>query len=230
MNTFEAARSIGALEVAERYAGIVPEKTGRTKVVCRCPFPDHDDKHPSCTFTISGKYAGRFICTCSHKGNSVDFVSQYMNMKPFEAAKLICKDFGLTVDNIQPTEKPVSKSAVNDAVRKLDTIAVKASVLCEIRLEQCQINGYDVYEQLVADGIINQSDELEQELDDVRDKILLQRNEIAALRDALLDAAQRDDHEELEKLLIKYATWGRKAVDSIQANRREIKQYTGAAV
>lgn len=224
MNVFEAARSISAFDVAERYASIMPVKTGR-RSVCRCPFPEHEDKHPSCTFTNNGKYAGQFICTCGHKGNSIDFVSQYMNISAFDAAKLICADFGLSPDNAEPVRKPISKTEFNDAIRKMDTAIVKASVLCEIWLEQCRTHGYEVYEMLVANGTIQQSEELEKGLDGVLETILLQRNKIAALHDELFEARQNEDNEALQRLLIENASWTRKTVDAIRINRNEITQY-----
>lgn len=224
MNVFEAARSISAFEVAERYAHIIPVKTGR-RSVCRCPFPEHEDKHPSCTFTNYGKYAGQFICTCGHKGNSIDFVSQYMNMKPLDAASLICADFGLSGDKTETIQTQISKTEFHDAICKMDTAIVKASMLCELWLEQCKIHGYDVYETLVENGTIQQSDELEQGLDSVRDEILLQRNQIAALRDELFEARQNDDRESLKRLLLENASWARRAIDAIRANKREISHY-----
>lgn len=65
-------------EVAKLFGESLPE-TGSA----RCPFPDHEGKHPS--FLISSS-RDRWICLeCNRKGDSIDFVRSYNNLSFVEA-------------------------------------------------------------------------------------------------------------------------------------------------
>ena len=92
---FDAAKTISALEVAERYAGVEVKRKGM-KYWCRCPMPGHQEKTPSCTFDPN---TGKFYCFgCHAGGSSVDFVAQLLGITPKEAAVRICTDYGLAYD------------------------------------------------------------------------------------------------------------------------------------
>lgn len=93
MTLFEAAKSVPALDVAERYANVQAVRRGR-RAWCKCVF--HRDSDPSLSFEVDGKFAGRFRCFgCNAEGSSVDFVAKWFKETPVEAAKRICSDFGI---------------------------------------------------------------------------------------------------------------------------------------
>lgn len=112
MTLFEAAKSVPALDVAERYAGVQTVKKGK-RAWARCPF--HTDADPSLAFDLDGKYAGRFKCwSCNRFGASVDFVAEWYHEAPAEAAKRICADYGIEYENAgaDVREKAKKKRAV----------------------------------------------------------------------------------------------------------------------
>lgn len=45
------------------------------KIRCKCPFPDHEDRHPSFHIWTSGNYKGRFSCSCG-KGSIFNFIEK----------------------------------------------------------------------------------------------------------------------------------------------------------
>lgn len=147
-NVFEQARTITALEVAERYAGITPTRKG-TRYVCNCPFPDHPDRNPSFSFDTAGKWAGGFICSCGrHGADGTAFLSQYKGIAPIEAARTICADFGLAVGDSAPSAKEIQKR--NRLKEARESIGVRASFVhavycswkrwCEDRMDEIDPN------------------------------------------------------------------------------------------
>ena len=113
MTLFEAAKTVSALDVAERYAGVKTVKKGR-HAWAHCPF--HGDENPSLAFDLEGKYAGRFKCwSCNRFGSSVEFVAEWYHEKPADAAKRICADYGIEFENASADvrEKAKKKRAVD---------------------------------------------------------------------------------------------------------------------
>lgn len=45
------------------------------KIRCKCPFPEHEDRHPSFHIWTSGDYKGRYSCSCS-KGSLFNFIEK----------------------------------------------------------------------------------------------------------------------------------------------------------
>ena len=72
-------RLVDQVDVAELVMSYDPdglrEKSGTDGdgLRCKCPFPDHDDRHPSFHIWISGERKGRYSCSCS-KGDVFQFV------------------------------------------------------------------------------------------------------------------------------------------------------------
>ena len=112
-----AARSISALEVAERYAGVHPKRRG-SKAECLCPF--HNEKTPSCTFFPDG----HFHCFgCHAGGSSIDFVMKLTGLSNVDAAKRICADYGIEYEDenktpvtSKPEQQPPRRADVKEAV------------------------------------------------------------------------------------------------------------------
>ena len=92
-------------EVAKLFGKSLPE-TGST----HCPFPDHEDKHPS--FLISSS-RDRWICLgCNRKGDSIDFVKSYNNLSFPEAKDWLAEH--LTEPAVPPSLKQASQSCNNE--------------------------------------------------------------------------------------------------------------------
>lgn len=77
---------ITARDVAQHYGHQV-SRSG----MMRCPF--HNDRNPSM------KVDRNFICFgCQEKGDVIRFAERLFNLQPFEAAKKLIEDFGLSID------------------------------------------------------------------------------------------------------------------------------------
>lgn len=155
MTLFEAAKTVPALDVAERYASVQAVRKGR-RAWCSCPF--HSDRTPSCSFDLEGKFAGRFICaSCHAQGSSVDFVAKWFNESPAIAAKRICEDFRIEYDHAgaEIREKAKAKKAtehLNDEIREALAFAfcVTNGIINEQKSNLSKIDKGDP--EMVADG------------------------------------------------------------------------------
>ncbi|WP_372370411.1 CHC2 zinc finger domain-containing protein [Candidatus Uabimicrobium sp. HlEnr_7] len=73
-------------DIVTKYTNASFKKTGNA-ILCRCPFPDHEDKTPS--FSVNDK-KGVFNCFgCSKNGDVISFVQQYKNCSFKEALNLL---------------------------------------------------------------------------------------------------------------------------------------------
>ncbi|MGB9826445.1 MAG: CHC2 zinc finger domain-containing protein [Desulfofundulus sp.] len=94
---FQTVREIPLPDVARRY-GLELRRSG-SRYVTRCPF--HDDRNPS--FYVFPD--NRWRCFgCGAYGDAVDLVARLLGLRPLEAARRICLDFGLPVDRPLPPE------------------------------------------------------------------------------------------------------------------------------
>lgn len=123
MNLYEAAKTITALEAAERYAGVQAKRRG-AKSWCRCPLPGHAaDNTPSCAFDDKG----RFYCFgCNEGGTSIDMTMKLLDLTAREAAMRICTDFGVEYENTKPakrTKPRVTTAQVDELLTRFDTAA-----------------------------------------------------------------------------------------------------------
>ena len=123
MTLFEAAKTITALEAAERYAGIQAKRRG-AKSWCRCPLPTHPaDNTPSCSFDDKG----RFYCFgCGAGGSSIDMVMKLFDITDREAALRIVTDFGIEHEDKPAARKPrpkVTPAQAREALTRFDTAA-----------------------------------------------------------------------------------------------------------
>ena len=142
MTLFEAAKSVPAIDVAERYAGVKTVRKGKT-AWCSCPF--HPDKDPSLKFDLEGTFYGKFYCfSCHRNGTSVTFVQQFFNESFTDAAKRICADYGLEYEaaGADVREKARKKAAVKKLSDEISEALAFASCVASgiIRESQDKIN------------------------------------------------------------------------------------------
>lgn len=123
MKLYDAAKTVTALEAAERYAGVQVKRRGM-KSWCRCPLPGHPgDNTPSCSFDDKG----RFYCFgCGVGGTSIDMTMKLFDLTAREAAVRICTDFGVEYENTRPTmkDKPkVTPAQADELLTRFDIAA-----------------------------------------------------------------------------------------------------------
>lgn len=115
MSVFDSAKTVTALECAEKYTNERMTRKGR-RTWCCCPL--HGEKSPSCSFDEKG----RFYCFgCHANGTSIDFVAALFNMSATDAAHKICADFGLVAGGTitaAEVQKKKSVSELRTAVEK----------------------------------------------------------------------------------------------------------------
>ena len=97
MIDFKEIKSAVSIEEAASFYGIDFNK--RNKMCC-CMF--HNDKHPS--MKLNRDY---YYCfSCGAHGDVINLVQHIYGLKPFDAAKKLCMDFNLNIDdrvNIPPS-------------------------------------------------------------------------------------------------------------------------------
>lgn len=176
MNVFDAAKTITALEAAERYAG-VQVKRGGGKLWCRCPLPGHTtDNTPSCAFDDKG----RFYCFgCNEGGTSIDMTMKLLDLTSREAAVRICTDFGVEYENAMPARKSRPKyttAQVDELLTRFDTAA-------------CWM--YRWYK----DAVIRKQPAPDDEPSDDFMKMVHERNVMKSICDRMLEALNSGDRE-----------------------------------
>ncbi|HHW42529.1 MAG TPA: hypothetical protein GXX25_01730 [Desulfotomaculum sp.] len=107
-NPFQIIREIPLPDVARRY-GLELRRAG-SRWVARCPF--HDDSNPSLVLFPDGRWR---CFGCQAHGDAVDLVARLLNLRPIEAARRICLDFGLPVDR---PATPEAKRKAEEAARE----------------------------------------------------------------------------------------------------------------
>lgn len=112
MDVFELAKTISTRDVVEQY-GFNVNRNGQ---IC-CPF--HSDSHPSLKVYPGNRGWYCFVCACG--GDSVAFVSKLFNVNRLEAAKKICGDFGLIVDDSDTEYKSVYKQRQREREDRIET-------------------------------------------------------------------------------------------------------------
>ncbi len=167
-NVFDRARTVSALEAAERFAGIDPVKIGRRVKAC-CPL--HGEKTPSCVFYENGSF---YCFGCHAGGSSVDFTMAYFHEGCLDAAKRIVTAFGLgTVGAPDPDARREAKRRADlyESVRR--TASFTHAVQCAV-IHWCD-------DQLAS---LDPNDE-SQEAGDLLESLLRFRNGAENLTDAI---------------------------------------------
>lgn len=104
-------------EAINRYLpGVELRRTGKN-LVGLCPF--HQEKTPS--FTVDREKNVFHCFGCGAGGDVIKLVSLTLNLRPLEAARQICLDFGLPVDRpATPEAKREAKKAARRQKAKAD--------------------------------------------------------------------------------------------------------------
>ena len=114
-NIFQSVKDIPIMEVAPSYVSNLKPKGNN--LVGPCPF--HSEKTPS-FFVFAIKNSFRCF-GCGEHGDSVDLVCKIFNLRPADAARLICRDFGIQVNSqdINPAAIRKAREVAHD--REIET-------------------------------------------------------------------------------------------------------------
>ncbi|MCL6559629.1 MAG: hypothetical protein K6U74_12685 [Firmicutes bacterium] len=107
---FEQVKTVPVPEIAVRY-GLELQKRGKNYLAL-CPF--HPDRRPSLVV-----YPDRWRCFgCQAHGDGIDLAARLLNLRPIEAARQICLDFGLPVDASPEARQKAAEAARERAQEK----------------------------------------------------------------------------------------------------------------
>lgn len=182
MNVYESAKTISALEAAEHYTNAEIIRRGNT-AWCACPF--HNERTPSCKFSDKGTF---YCFGCHAGGTSIDFTMKLFDLTALEAARKICDDFNLTADapaSKSPVQKKPTKKEIDAAFSILDTTTVRYIRWIDDRLSELTPDDDDT----------------------LADILLREREKAQRLSEALLEASQARDGDQIERLIIANAGW-----------------------
>lgn len=108
MNVFQTARTVPTAEAAQRL-GLRMRRSG-DRFTARCPY--HEDKTPS--FVMYPGDRGFYCFSCHRSGDATTLYQHMKQLTPLEAARTVCRDFGLTWDENRrpapPSAPPVKRT------------------------------------------------------------------------------------------------------------------------
>ncbi len=101
-NVFNVSKSISLRQVYDKYSGLEPQRAGYSGNYV-CPLGIHSDSTPS--FHIYPDTNTFYCFGCKSTGSPIDFVMKLTGLADaLEAAKLLCKDFGLSYSEVKKDE------------------------------------------------------------------------------------------------------------------------------
>lgn len=159
---FERAREAPILDVIQGLGGIELHRRGRSWVGL-CPF--HRERTPS--FTVAPDKRMFHCFGCGAGGDGIAFIARLRGLSSLEAARLICRHFGLAVDK-DPAESARLRreakarrrrmAALNAAWREAWIIATafyraaaranEATNYSDVELMQIEIEAFDILNRL----------------------------------------------------------------------------------
>jgi len=138
---FDRAKTVSALDAAERFTGIKGKRIGSRVKAC-CPL--HNERTPSCVFYENGTF---YCFGCHAGGTSIDLTMAYFHESNFDAAKRITAAFGLgdaAAPDRDAGEKAKRRRDILESVRKTAsfTHAVQCAVIhwCEDQMDRLDPN------------------------------------------------------------------------------------------
>ena len=98
----------GILKIITAFAGELNELVDHGDyLTCRCPFPKHEDKHPS--FTIYPATNSYYCFTCNKGGNVINFVSDFLGISIKKAREKLEEQGWIEERKEQDGEKEILK-------------------------------------------------------------------------------------------------------------------------
>ena len=133
---FDLAKSVSALDAAERLAGVRAVRVGRRAKAC-CPL--HSERTPSCVFYENGSF---YCFGCHAGGSSIDCAMAFFHESCTDATKRIVRAFGLGEGDLprpQAARQAKDRGKLSEQVLRTAsfTHAVQCAVIhwCDDQLE-----------------------------------------------------------------------------------------------
>ncbi len=143
-NIFQRVKEISVYEVAQRFMPTELRRAGR-RFVAKCPF--HADKNPSFVIFKDG-----FYCFgCGARGDGIDLVGRLLGLRPVDAAREICRAFGLAADEpATPAARRRARQALKKMQRERELEAALQRLKNRVYCKLCLI--YQASSRVVAAG------------------------------------------------------------------------------
>lgn len=108
-------QTVDVLDIVNRYLPLVELKKRGKLLVVLCPF--HEEKTPS--FTVSREKQTFRCFGCGVHGDTIQLVVLALGVRPVEAARTICRDFGLSVVGgpVTPEDRRKALEVVRERAR-----------------------------------------------------------------------------------------------------------------
>ncbi|MCL2337750.1 MAG: CHC2 zinc finger domain-containing protein [Firmicutes bacterium] len=155
-NIFQSVKQLETTTVLQHTLGLTLTKRGNS-YAARCPFPGHEDKRPS--FIIYPGNKGAWCFACQRGGDNVAIISQILDVKPIEAARLIANEFGLQADcplstaerqllQEQAAQRTREREAVRAFQRKINDAVRALGLLVRTTEQVLAAGGYSAHVEL----------------------------------------------------------------------------------
>lgn len=145
---FEQAKRIPILRIVQGLSGIDLRRQGRT-FFARCPFhAGGNERTPS--LSISPDKGVWFCFACGEGGDGISFVAKLRGLRPIEAARLICRFFGLPVDDDDPADLARLRREAAARRRRLEALNtawreawITATAFCRAAVQANEATNYE---------------------------------------------------------------------------------------
>lgn len=118
MKLFEAAKTVDIRDIYERYCDKIKKiKKGKSSYAVKCPF--HNDRNPSFNIYPNNTW---YCFSCKESGTGVDLVMKAKGLDALEAAKLICKDFGVEYEDGVATYADSGNKTVEELTKQANAL------------------------------------------------------------------------------------------------------------
>lgn len=138
MNIFQTAHSVPVTDAAQKL-GLRTRKSG-DRLIARCPF--HEDRTPSLVLYPGDR--GFYCFSCQRHGDAITLYQHVRQLRPLDAARAVCEDFGLSWDASAPRPSPApapALSAKEAYTRDLCKRYEAAQRIVDNMTEQCRAEG-----------------------------------------------------------------------------------------
>ena len=159
---FDRAKTVSALDAAERFTGAAAKRIGRRFKAC-CPL--HNERTPSCVFYESGTF---YCFGCHAGGTSIDLTMAYFHESSVDAAKRIVSAFGLgevDTQDFDAGESARRRREISESIRKTAsfTHAVQCAVIhwCSDQLDRLDPNDETSESEAILESLLKLKNDAE---------------------------------------------------------------------
>jgi len=114
-NIFGLSKQIPTVDIVRHYLPGLELRQRGNRWVARCPF--HEERTPSFVLFPDG---GIKCFGCGWYGDVINLVSKALEVRPIEAARIICRDFGIPAQGNKPDPEYQRKAREIKKTRQLE--------------------------------------------------------------------------------------------------------------